>query len=131
MVLFPKKMQIFWQTANLNSLERKRIFHNNCFSPLLLGMRLGASLPKWHGRSSDSQPSALFFHYGSFQSGSRRHLEIGLPCIITFVVFVSSLVLSYLLLLLFLRNVVISKSVFLESELKKFPNLYRSATKWI
>lgn len=58
-------------------------------------------------------------------------MEIGLPCIITFVVFVSSLVLSYLLLLLFLRNVVISKSVFLESELKKFPNLYRSATKWI
>lgn len=41
-----------------------------------------------------------------------RHLGIGLICIITFVVLVPSLVLSYLLLLLFLRYVVISNSVF-------------------
>lgn len=60
---------------------------------------------------SDSHSSAPFTMAVSGLA-AMRHLGIGLICIITFVVLVPSLVLSYLLLLLFLRYVVISNSVF-------------------
>lgn len=78
-------MQVFWKTADLNSSERKTIFHHHCFNPLLLGIR-GWELAYPSGMASPKTPSPvllslwqfLFWQHETF--GNRSYLHYNLCC---------------------------------------------------